>query len=136
MNPIPITKESGMAQGMRLLVFPVKDLAKAKALYRELLGVDPYADAPYYVGFRTGDLEIGLDPRGQTAGPLPYWEVDDIRRRLKELVDAGARQDQDVRDVGGGKLIATVKDADGNVIGLTQSPESAAHRVPGDRWRA
>ena len=75
-----------MDQGMRLLVFPVKDLAKAKALYRELLGVDPYADAPYYVGFRTGDLEIGLDPRGQTAGPLPYWEVDDIRRRLKELV--------------------------------------------------
>ena len=111
-----------MARGMRLLVFPVKDLAKAKALYRELLGVDPYADAPYYVGFRTGDMEIGLDPRGQTAGPLPYWEVDDIRRRLKELVDAGARQDQDVRDVGGGKLIATVKDADGNVIGLTQSP--------------
>ena len=111
-----------MDQGMRLLVFPVKDLAKAKPLCRELLGVDPYADAPYYVGFRTGDLEIGLDPRGQTAGPLPYWEVDDIRRRLKELVGAGARQDQDVRDVGGGKLIATVKDADGNVIGLTQSP--------------
>src|SRR5213080_1621420 len=55
MNPIPITKENGMDQGMRLLVFPVKDLAKAKPLYRELLGVDPYADAPYYVGFRTGD---------------------------------------------------------------------------------
>jgi len=117
-----ITKENGMDQGMRLLVFPVKDLAKAKALYRELLGVDPYADMPYYVGFRTGDLEIGLDPRGKTAGPLAYWAVDDIRRRLKELVDAGARQDQDVRDVGGGMLIATVKDADGNVIGLRQSP--------------
>jgi hypothetical protein len=30
--------------------------------------------------------------------------------------------DQDVKDVGGGKLIAKVKDADGNVIGLMQSP--------------
>src|SRR5215471_10862911 len=111
-----------MDQAMKLLVFPVKDVAKAKALYSELLGVDPYADAPYYVGFRTGDLEIGLDPRGKSAGPLAYWEVDDIRKRLKELVDAGAQQEQDVRDVGGGRLIATVKDADGNVIGLMQSP--------------
>lgn len=110
-----------MEQGMRLLVFPVKDLPKAKAVYRELLGVEPYADAPYYVGFRTGDLEIGLDPRGKTAGPLAYWEVADIKQRVKELVDAGARQEQDVRNVGGGKLIATVKDADGNVLGLTQS---------------
>jgi len=31
---------------MRLLVYPVKDIAKAKAFYRELLGVEPYADAP------------------------------------------------------------------------------------------
>src|SRR5207248_11660998 len=100
MNPIPITRENGMARGMRLLVFPVKDLAKAKALYRELLGVDRYADAPYFVGFRSGDLEIGLDPRGKTAGPLANWGVDDIRTRLLELVDAGARQDQAVRDVG------------------------------------
>jgi hypothetical protein len=29
---------------------------------------------------------------------------------------------QDVTDVGGGKLVATVTDADGNVIGLTQAP--------------
>ena len=112
-----------MDQGMRLLVFPVKDLPKAKAVYQELLGVEPYADAPYYVGFRTGDLEIGLDPHGKTAGPLAYWEVDDIKQRLKELVEAGARQEQDVRNVGGGKLIATVTDADGNVFGLTQSPQ-------------
>jgi hypothetical protein len=28
--------------------------------------------------------------------------------------------DQDVRDVGNGRLIATVKDPDGNVIGLLQ----------------
>lgn len=110
-----------MDQGMRLLVFPVKDLLKAKAVYRELLGVEPYADAPYYVGFRTGDLEIGLDPHGKTAGPLPYWEVADIKQRLEELVAAGGQQEQQVRNVGGGKLIATVKDADGNVFGLTQS---------------
>jgi predicted enzyme related to lactoylglutathione lyase len=113
-----------MNQGMRLLVYPVKDIAKAKAFYRELLGVESYADAPYYVGFRTGELEIGLDPHAKTSGPLAYWEVKDIKARLQELVDAGAVTDQDVKDVGGGKLIAKVKDADGNVIGLMQSPAS------------
>jgi predicted enzyme related to lactoylglutathione lyase len=107
---------------MRLLVYPVKDIAKAKAFYRELLGVEPYADAPYYVGFRIGDLEIGLDPHGRTGGPIAYWETKDIRARLRELLEAGAKVDQDVKDVGGGKLIALVKDADGNTIGLTQSP--------------
>jgi predicted enzyme related to lactoylglutathione lyase len=107
---------------MRLLVYPVKDLAKAKTLYSELLGVEPYADAPYYVGFRTGELEIGLDPNGRSNGPLAYWEVSDIGKSLQQLLDAGAQADQDIKDVGGGKLIATVKDADGNTLGLTQSP--------------
>jgi predicted enzyme related to lactoylglutathione lyase len=107
---------------MRLLVYPVKEMAKAKTLYRELLGVEPYADQAYYVGFRTGDLEIGLDPNGHSKGPLAYWEVEDIRASLRKLLDAGAEADQDVKDVGGGKLIATVKDADGNTLGLTQSP--------------
>ena len=111
-----------MKQEMRLLVYPVKDIAKAKAFYSELLGVEPYADAPYYVGFRTGDLEIGLDPHGRAEGPIAYWEVKDIKGRLRELLEAGAKVDQDVKDVGGGKLIALVKDADGNTLGLTQSP--------------
>src|SRR5437899_10164732 len=111
-----------MNQGMRLLVFPVKDMAKAKKLYRELIGAEPYADAPYYVGFRTGDLEIGLDPNARHSGPLAYWEVDDIEASLKQLLDAGAHADQDVKDVGGGKLIATVKDANGSTLGLMHSP--------------
>src|SRR5215831_809928 len=92
-----------MDQAMKLLVFPVKDVAKAKALYGELLGVDPYADAPYYVGFCTGDLEIGLDPRGKTAGPLAYWEVDDIRKRLKELRRARHRRHRRPRPRVGGR---------------------------------
>src|SRR5438128_348859 len=107
---------------MRLLVYPVKDVANAKTIYSQLLGVEPYADQPYYVGSRTGDLEIGLDPRGQSDGPIAYWEVDDIRASLQQLLDAGAQADQDVKNVGGGKLIALVKDADGNTLGLTQSP--------------
>jgi predicted enzyme related to lactoylglutathione lyase len=44
------------------------------------------------------------------------------RAHLKTLLDAGAVAVQDVKDVGGGKLIASVTDADGNDIGLMQNP--------------
>ncbi len=39
---------------------------------------------------------------------------------LQALVEVGAEVDQDVKNVGGGRLIAAVKDADGNLIGLMQ----------------
>ena len=97
----------------------------AKALYRTMLGVEPYMDEAYYVGFRVGDLEIGLDPHGHhkgMTGPVAYWQVNDIRKSLQFLLDADAQVQQEVQDVGGGKLIASVKDADGNITGLLQSP--------------
>jgi predicted enzyme related to lactoylglutathione lyase len=114
-----------MKQGFNLLIYPVRDIARAKLLYSKLLGVEPYHDQAYYVGFRVGDQEIGLDPNGHSkgmTGPLPYWEVDDIKSSLQALLDAGAQTQQGVTDVGGGKLIASVKDADGNITGLAQSP--------------
>jgi predicted enzyme related to lactoylglutathione lyase len=113
-----------MGQAVKLIVFPVKDVAQAKKIYAKVTGVDPYADQPYYVGFRVGDQEIGLDPNGHKqglTGPLPYWTVSDIKKSLQSLVDAGAQVQQAVKDVGGGRLIAWVKDADNNLIGLVQS---------------
>ena len=114
-----------MNQGIRVVIYPVKDIAQAKALYRKLLGVEPYMDEAYYVGFRMGDQEIGLDPNGHSkgmTGPVGYFHMSDIKQSLQLLLDAGAQTQQEVQDVGGGKLIASVKDADGNVIGLLQSP--------------
>ena len=114
-----------MSQGISVLVYPVKDLTQAKTLFSEFLGVEPYVDQPYYVGFRVGDQEIGLDPHGHKKGntsPIAYREVTDITKSLQSLLDAGGKAHQDVQDVGGGKLIASVKDADDNIIGLMQSP--------------
>ncbi len=109
-----------MNQGIRTVVYPVKDIAKAKAFFRELLGVEPYADAPYYVGFKVDNEDIGLDPNGHKEGMTAYYHVDDIKKSLKSLLDAGARQVQEIKEVGGGRVIASVKDADGNIIGLVQ----------------
>ncbi len=114
-----------MIQGIKLVVYPVKDLAQAKTLYSKLLGVEPYADGDYYVGFRVGDQEIGLDPNGHNkgvTGPLVDRQVNDLKKSLQEFLEAGAQLQGKVQDVGGGMLIATIKDADGNVSGLRQLP--------------
>ena len=114
-----------MNQGIKTVIYPVKDIAAAKKLYSKLLGVEPYANQAYYVGFRVGDQEIGLDPNGHKqgmTGPVGYYHVDDIKKSLQQLLDAGATVQQEVKDVGGGKLIAAVLDADSNIIGLIQLP--------------
>jgi predicted enzyme related to lactoylglutathione lyase len=111
-----------MNQGVKTVIYPVKDLAKAKALFTALLGVEPYADAPYYVGYKVGGQDIGLDPNGHKHGITPYFHVDDIKQSLQALLNVGATTIQEVTDVGGGTLIAVVKDAEGNIIGLRQLP--------------
>ncbi len=113
-----------MIQGVPLSVYLVQDMAQAKKLYTTLLGVEPYVDQPYYVGFRVGDQEIGLTPNGNSqgmTGPITYWQVDDIHKSLQICLDAGGQTQQEVRDVGGGMLVASVRDPDGNLIGLRQS---------------
>ncbi len=114
-----------MNHGITTVIYPVTDLEQAKALYRKLLGTAPYADAPYYVGWKLGQMDIGLDPNGHKAGltgPVSYYEVDDIQASLQTLLDSGGQLVQAVRDVGGGKRIASVKDADGNILGIMQNP--------------
>lgn len=111
-----------MTEGIKTIIYPYTDFATARTLYGELLGVEPNMDEAYYVNVKGHD--IGRDTNGHDrgiTGPLACWHVDDIERSLKALFDAGAEAQQKVRDVGGGKLIASVKDADGNVIGLMQS---------------
>lgn len=110
-----------MANPIKLIVFPVKDLDKAKTLYNTFLGVEPYVDGAYYVGYKVGDQEVGLDPNGQNV--VSYIEVEDIQSSLKELVATGDTVHMDVKNVGGGLLVAQVKDADGNMLGLRQQPK-------------
>lgn len=105
-----------MAQNIKLIVYPAKDLEGAKALYSKFLGVKPYVDGPHYVGYKLDNLEVGLDPHGQAV--ICYIDVTDIKKSLQTLVDAGAVVQQDIRDVGGGLLIAQIKDANGNTLGL------------------
>jgi predicted enzyme related to lactoylglutathione lyase len=111
-----------MTEGIKTIIFPVRDLAKAKNLFSVLLGAQPSADAPYYVQFDVGGQAIGLDPNGHgkgMTGPVGYVDVENIEATVQTLLDAGAQTVQDVQDMGWGKL-AVLADADGNVFGLRQ----------------
>jgi predicted enzyme related to lactoylglutathione lyase len=108
----------------QLIVYPTKDLEKAKQLYTSLLGTEPYVDSAYYVGYRSDGREIGLDPNGSSNGPIVYWDTEDISARVAELASAGWQVTTDANDVGGGMLVAQLSDDNGNTIGLRQSPRS------------
>jgi predicted enzyme related to lactoylglutathione lyase len=110
-------------QGIRTVLHPVSDLPAAKAVYAALLGVAPQADSSYYVGFDVDGQHIGLVPEGgpqAMTSPVAYWHVPDIEAKLAEVTAAGATVKEPARDVGGGRLVATFSDPDGNVLGLTQ----------------
>ncbi|WP_433217674.1 VOC family protein [Microtetraspora malaysiensis] len=110
-------------RGITTVLHPVSDLAKAKAVYAALLGIAPQTDSPYYVGFDAEGQHIGLVPDGGPQGmtsPVAYWHVPDIEAKLAELTAAGATVKEAAHEVGAGRLVATVTDPDGNVLGLLQ----------------
>jgi predicted enzyme related to lactoylglutathione lyase len=109
--------------GIKTVLHPVTDIAKAKPVYEALLGVAPTSDAAYYVGFEANGQQIGLVPGGAKQGmasPVAYWHVPDIEAKLAEVTAAGGALKESPRDVGGGRLVATFTDPDGNVLGLIQ----------------
>ena len=110
-------------QGIKTVLHPVSDLATAKPVYTALLGVAPQTDESYYVGFEVAGQHIGLLPAGgpqSMTSPVAYWHVPDLEAKLAEVTAAGATVKDPVHDVGGGRLVATVTDLDGNVLGLLQ----------------
>jgi predicted enzyme related to lactoylglutathione lyase len=110
-------------EGIKTVLHPVSDLAKAKPVYTALLGVEPEHDASYYVGYEVAGQHIGLVPGGAQQGmtsPVAYWHVPDIEAKLAEVTSAGATVKDPPRDVGGGRLVATFTDPDGNVLGVLQ----------------
>ena len=117
------SQSSDGTMGIQTVLHPVTDLAKAKAVYSALLGMTPQSDTEYYVGYEAEGQQIGLVPGGGQEGatsPVAYWHVADIEGKLDAVTAAGAARKDDPRDVGGGRLVATFTDPDGNVLGLIQ----------------
>lgn len=109
-----------MFLGLRTVIYPAPDLAASKAWYSALLGLEPYFDEPFYVGFEVGGYELGLHP--QTDVAEAYWGVQDIEEAFAALLAAGATERSPVSDVGGDIKVATVLEPSGAVLGIIENP--------------
>ncbi len=115
-----------MIQGLRTVVYCVKDLQKAKEWYSAVLGKKPYFDEPFYVGFNVGGFELALDPdmTGVKKGNnvVAFWGVKSADSEYKRLLKLGAKAQKGVQEVGGGIRVATVTDPFGNAFGIIENP--------------
>lgn len=127
-KPAKITsKPAGFFHGLRTAVYFVDDVEKAKAWYSEALGIKPYFDEPFYVGFNVGGYELGLHPRdekypNQVGSVSVYWGVSNIVEANDRLLKLGATVFTAIEDVGGGIQVATLRDPFGNVLGIIENP--------------
>jgi predicted enzyme related to lactoylglutathione lyase len=116
-----------MFQGLRTVIYHVDDLQKAREWYSRILGIKPYFDEPFYVGFSVGGYELGLDPNmeGVSRGSnvVAYWGVKDAAAAYKRVLELGAQKHSEPQDVGGGIIVATVSDPFGNVFGIIENPQ-------------
>ena len=116
-----------MFLGLRTAIYHVDNIEKGKNWYTEILGVKPYFDEPFYLGFNVGGYELGLQPsEGQSGekavGAVAYWGVEDAADAFNHMLELGATTHEAVQDVGGGIKVATVKDPFGNIFGIIENP--------------
>ena len=113
--------------GLRTVIYHAPDLDKAKAWYADALGLQPYFDQPFYVGFNVGGYELGLDPDatstpGGKAGAVAYWGVTNAEESFRRLISLGAIERSAPQEVGEGIRVATVLDPFGNIVGIIENP--------------
>lgn len=116
-----------MFLGLRTATYHVGDITRAKDWYTDVLGVRPYFDEPFYVGFDVGGYELGLLPEDAEVprvptGAIAYWGVDDADAAHERLLGLGATENGGIRDVGGDIRIGTVLDPFGNAFGVVDNP--------------
>ena len=112
--------------GLRTAIYKVYDLAEATEWYKNILGTEPYFNEPFYVGFNVGGFELGLQPQEEAGqkndGVTTYWGVENVEATHAMLLSAGASPYEDPTDVGGGIIVAAVKDPWSNVFGIIFNP--------------
>jgi catechol 2,3-dioxygenase-like lactoylglutathione lyase family enzyme len=120
-----------MLLGLRTAIYPVADIAAAKTWYEQVLGLAPYFDQPFYVGFAVGGFELGLVPDGEAAiaGARPLWGVADTQATYDRLLGLGAIGLEPVTDVGDGIKVASLQDPFGNRLGLIENPHFKPENV-------
>jgi predicted enzyme related to lactoylglutathione lyase len=119
--------DSAALLGLRTAKYTARDLTAAKSWYSEVLGIAPYFDEPFYVGFNVGGYELGITPDTAAATDRPeagvaYWGVTNADSAYARLLTLGATEFEPIQDVGDGIRIGAVRDPFGNILGVIENP--------------
>ncbi|MFT3879164.1 MAG: VOC family protein [Gemmatales bacterium] len=120
-----------MILGLRTAIYPTNDIIQGKAWYSKVLGIEPYFDQSFYVGFSVGGFELGLIPDGQpgVTGVQAYWGVANADAEVARLVSLGAVVHEPVKDVGEGIKVAGLLDPFGNLFSIIENPHFKVSEV-------
>jgi len=124
---------SSLASSRVGATLPAADLERAKAFYRDKLGLTPTEDSPdlaiYECGGGTGIMLFPSPNAGKCPTTYAGWEVDDLEAVADELKGRGVVFEEydtpDYKTVNGiatfeeGKA-AWFKDSEGNILALSQ----------------
>ncbi|HZT29331.1 MAG TPA: VOC family protein [Bryobacteraceae bacterium] len=126
------TTPSPLASARIVAFAATGDTARARAFYRDTLGLTLVSEDPFALVFDVQGIMLRVTPVKQVAA-APYtvlgWQVPDIAAAVAALSGAGVRFEhyglpgQDQRGIWtahGGAQVAWFQDPDGNLLSLTQ----------------
>ena len=109
--------------GLRTVIYPAPDLAAAKSWWSGFLGLTPYFDEAYYVGFEVGGYELGLLPDADPSqGAIIYWGVADVAAAIDAALAHDAELHGPATDVGEGIVTGSVRTPNGEILGFIRNP--------------
>lgn len=122
-----------MFLGLRTVIYPAPDLAAAKQWWTSVLGIEPYFDEQFFVGFNPGGYELGLNPNADPAnGAVSYWGVANADAAFAVLLDSGATVVEPIEEVGDGIRLGAVREPSGAIVGVIENPVFELREVPSE----
>jgi catechol 2,3-dioxygenase-like lactoylglutathione lyase family enzyme len=96
---------------LREVVVYTRDMERATAFYRDVLGLQPDFESPYWTTFRTGACTFAL--HAGSEAPDPTFEVADAGAEREGLIAAGIEVTE-IREPVAGLRVFDARDPDGN----------------------
>ena len=120
-TPQPVVRLDKIGQ----IAITVRDLARAKGFYQDVLGMKFLFDAGTMCFFQCGEIRFGIgvgDEHASAGGTILYFKVEDIQEAYAGLKEAGVAFVQPphlVARMPGHELwLAFLLDPDGNTLAL------------------
>ena len=131
-----MSQRSGLAQYNVIGFISIVDVARARAFYREVLGLRLVSEEPpFALVFEAHGIMLRLgiaDALAPAHGTVLGWQVPELSTTVRQLQQAGVRfvlyqgLEQDTQGIWvspTGSRVAWFKDPDGNTLSLSEHPE-------------